>query len=93
METFYTYLQIGSLGGRVVKAVLPEITVAHYQTLQVRAPPCTITKRVCTTAVSAHDKACQLLAQGRLFSPGTQVKLTTVIFSEILLEHGVKRHK
>ena len=77
MNTFYTYLQIRSLGGRVVKAVQPEITVAHYQTVRVRAQPCTITKRVCSTAVIAHDKACQLLAQGRLFSPDTQVSSTS----------------
>ena len=48
----------------------------------------------CTTLC---DKVCQLLAAGRLFSPGTPVSSTYKIdihdISEILIESAIKQHK
>ena len=59
----------------------------------VRAQFCKLPKRVHSTH-SASDKVCQLLAQGRWFSPGTPASSTTKTgrydIAEILLKVALK---
>ena len=43
----------------------------------VRARLCKLQKKRCTRLVAASDKACQLLTQGRWFSPGAPASSTT----------------
>ena len=62
----------------------------------VRARLCRLQKG-CTGLAAAIDKAYQLLAQGRLFSPGTQVYSTTKTgrhdIAEILLKMALSTNK
>jgi hypothetical protein len=60
-----------------------------YNTAWIRARLCKLQKR-CSRLAAAFDKVYQLLAHGRLFSPGTQASSTTKTgrhdIAEILLK-------
>jgi hypothetical protein len=61
------------------------------------APSFVNDKRGCTRLAAASDKAYQLLAQGRWFSPGTPASYTTKTgrhdIAEILLKAALKHQK
>ena len=65
-------------------------------TALVRARHCKLQKR-CTRLAVASDKAYQLLAHGRWFSPGTPTSSTTKtgrhVIAEILLNVALKQQK
>jgi hypothetical protein len=58
----------------------------------VRAQLCKLQKG-CTLLTAASDKAYQLLAQGRWFSPGTPASSTTKTGRHDIAENGVKTPK
>jgi hypothetical protein len=61
------------------------------------APNFVNNKKGCTRHAAASDKVCQLLAQGRWFSPGIPASSTTKTgrhdIAEILLKVALKRPK
>jgi hypothetical protein len=50
-------------------------------------------KKGCTRLAAASDKAYQLLAHGRWFSPGTLASSTTKTGRHDIVESGVKHQK